>query len=172
MSRSRRSSQFSMKHVAYIGIGSNVGEKTLQCEKAIAEILKIDRLCLLAASSLYRTKPVGYMNQDWFVNGVIQIGTDLDPFELHQALQSIERQLERKKTFRWGPRTIDLDILFFDEAEIRTKDLQIPHPRLHERQFVLVPLAEIHRDLIHPVLKKTVGELLEDLKEDQGVERL
>jgi 2-amino-4-hydroxy-6-hydroxymethyldihydropteridine diphosphokinase len=172
VSRCRRSSPFRMKHVATIGIGSNVGEKSLQCEKAISEILKLDRHSLLAASSLYRTKPVGYMNQDWFVNGVIQIGTDLDPFELHQALQSIERQLERKKTFRWGPRTIDLDILFFDEAEIRTKDLQIPHPRLHERQFVLVPLVEIRRDLIHPVLKKTVVELLEDLKEDQGVERL
>jgi len=161
-----------MPHVATIGFGSNLGDKILQCERAIAEILTIDRHCLLAASSFYRTKPVGYTNQDWFVNGVIQIGTDLNPLELHQALRSIENRMERKKSFRWGPRTIDLDILFFDELEIRTEDLEIPHPRLHERQFVLVPLAEIRRDLIHPVLDKTVGELLEDLKEDQGVEKL
>jgi len=80
--------------------------------------------------------------------------------------------LGREETFRWGPRTIDLDILFFDEKEIRTEELQIPHPLLQERQFVLIPLAEIDRGLIHPVLKKSIGELLDDMKEDQGVEKL
>jgi 2-amino-4-hydroxy-6-hydroxymethyldihydropteridine diphosphokinase len=80
--------------------------------------------------------------------------------------------LGREETFRWGPRTIDLDILFFDEKEIRTEELQIPHPLLQERQFVLIPLAEIDRDLIHPVLKKSIGELLDDMKEDQGVEKI
>jgi 2-amino-4-hydroxy-6-hydroxymethyldihydropteridine diphosphokinase len=161
-----------MKHVAYIGIGSNIGEKTLHCEKAIAEILRVDHHCLLAASSLYRTKPVGYTEQDWFVNGVIQIETDLNPFELLQSLSAIEFRLGRKKTIQWGPRTIDLDILFYDDAEVQTEELQVPHPRLQERQFVLIPLVEINRGLMHPVLKKTVAELLEDLKEDQGVERL
>jgi 2-amino-4-hydroxy-6-hydroxymethyldihydropteridine diphosphokinase len=80
--------------------------------------------------------------------------------------------LGREETFRWGPRTIDLDILFFDEKEIRTEELQIPHPLLQERQFVLIPLAEIDRDLIHPVMKKSIGELLDDMKEDQGVKKL
>jgi len=80
--------------------------------------------------------------------------------------------LGREETFRWGPRTIDLDILFFDEKEIRTEELQIPHPLLQERQFVLIPLSEIDRDFIHPVLKKSIGELLDEMKEDQGVEKI
>jgi len=161
-----------MGHIAYIGIGSNVGNKVDQCEKAISEILKVDRHKLLVKSSLFKTKPIGYTSQDWFVNGVIKIETDLEPLDLLRVLKTIESQLGRKETFRWGPRMIDLDILIFDDREMRTEDLQIPHPLLHERQFVLVPLAEIDRDLVHPVLEKTIGELLKNLKEDQGVEKL
>ena len=161
-----------MKHVAYIGIGSNIGDKVLHYEKAVAEILRADHHCLLAASSLYRTKPLGYKEQDWFINGVIQIETDLNPFELLRSLKAIESRLGREKTIRWGPRTIDLDILFYDDSEVQTEELQVPHPRLQERQFVLIPLVEINQTLPHPVLKKTVAELLEDLKEDQGVEKL
>jgi 2-amino-4-hydroxy-6-hydroxymethyldihydropteridine diphosphokinase len=96
----------------------------------------------------------------------------LDAPELFQTLKDIESQLGRIKTFRWGPRTIDLDILFFDDIEIQTEELQIPHPQIQNRQFVLIPLAEINRHLIHPVLKKTVQELLDNCKEDQRVERL
>jgi len=161
-----------MGHIAYIGIGSNVGDKTYQCKRAISEILKIDRHKLLAESSLFKTKPIGYTSQEWFVNGVIKIETEMEPLELLQMLKTIELQLGRKRTFRWGPRSIDLDILFFDNEEVRTKELQIPHPRLHERQFVLIPLVEIDRHLVHPTLKKTVGNLLEELEEDQGVEKL
>jgi len=161
-----------MGHIAYIGIGSNVGNKVDQCEKAISEILKVDRHKLLVKSSLFKTKPIGYTSQDWFVNGVIKIETDLEPLDLLRVLKTIESQLGRKETFRWGPRMIDLDILIFDDREMRTEGLQIPHPLLHERQFVLVPLAEIDRDLVHPVLKKTIGELLNNLKEDQGAEKL
>ena len=161
-----------MGHIAYIGIGSNVGNKVDQCEKAISEILKVDRHKLLVKSSLFKTKPIGYTSQDWFVNGVIKIETDLEPLDLLRVLKTIESQLGRKETFRWGPRTIDLDILIFDDREMRTEELQIHHPLLHERQFVLIPLAEIDRDLVHPVLKKTIGELLNNLKEDQGVEKL
>jgi 7,8-dihydro-6-hydroxymethylpterin-pyrophosphokinase len=87
-------------------------------------------------------------------------------------LKTIESQLGRTKTFRWGPRTIDLDILFFDEVEIHTEELQIPHPLIQDRQFVLIPLAEIDRNFIHPVLKKAIQELLSNFKEDQGVEKL
>jgi len=161
-----------MRHISYIGIGSNLGDKVGQCERAVTEILKVDQHRLLAKSPLFKTKPIGYASQDWFINGVIKIETDLEPLELLRALKAIEGQLGRKETFRWGPRAIDLDILFFDQKEIRTVELQIPHPLLHKRQFVLVPLAEIDRDLVHPVLKKSVGELLENLTEDQGVEKL
>jgi 2-amino-4-hydroxy-6-hydroxymethyldihydropteridine diphosphokinase len=161
-----------MTHIAYIGIGSNLGDKVYQCEKAISEILRADRHKLLAKSSLFKTKPIGYTSQDWFINGVIKIETDLEPLELLQVLKDIESRLGREKTFRWGPRVIDLDILLFDEEEIEMEGLQIPHPRLQERQFVLIPLAEIDRSLIHPVLKKSIGELLENLKEDQGVEKI
>ncbi len=161
-----------MGHIAYIGIGSNVGDKLHQCEQAISEILKFDHHKLLAKSSFFKTKPIGYSFQDWFVNGVIKIETDLEPVNLLRLLKTIESRLGRAETFRWGPRMIDLDILIFDDREIRTEDLQVPHPLLHERQFVLIPLVEIEQDLIHPILKKTIGELLKNLKEDQGVEKL
>ena len=161
-----------MGHIAYIGIGSNLGDKLHHCEKAISEILKIDRHKLIAKSSLFKTLPIGYTSQDWFVNGVIKIETDLEAPELLRTLKTIESQLGRTEIIRWGPRTIDLDILFFDDAEIYTEELQIPHPLIQDRQFVLVPLAEIDRNLIHPVLKKTIQELLNNFKEDQGVERL
>jgi 2-amino-4-hydroxy-6-hydroxymethyldihydropteridine diphosphokinase len=161
-----------MGHIAYIGIGSNIGNKRDSCEDAISKILRVDRHKLLARSSLYKTAPLGYTAQDWFVNGVIKIETDLEPADLLRSLKTIEASLGRVKTFRWGPRTIDLDILFFDESEIQADELQIPHPLLHERQFVLVPLAEIDPCLIHPALKKTVRELLEAVGEGQGVEKL
>jgi len=161
-----------MGHIAYIGIGSNLGDKLHHCEKAISEILKIDHHKLIAKSSLFKTLPIGYTSQDWFVNGVIKIETDLEAPELLRTLKTIESQLGRTETIRWGPRTIDLDILFFDDAEIYTEELQIPHPLIQDRQFVLVPLAEIDRNLIHPVLKKTIQELLNNFKEDQGLERL
>ena len=161
-----------MGHIAYIGFGSNLGDKISQCEKAISEILITDCHKLLAKSSLYKTQPIGYTSQDWFINGVIKIETNLEAPDLLRTLKTIEFQLGRTETFRWGPRTIDLDILFFDDIEIHTKELQIPHPLIQNRQFVLIPLAEIDPALVHPVLEKTVQELLNNLKEDQGVEKL
>jgi 2-amino-4-hydroxy-6-hydroxymethyldihydropteridine diphosphokinase len=161
-----------MGHIAYIGIGSNVGDKLTNCEKAISEISKADRHKLLARSSLFKTQPIGYTSQDWFVNGVIKIETDLEAHELLHTLKTIESQLGRVETFRWGPRTIDLDVLFYDDIEICTPELKIPHPLVQNRKFVLLPLAEIDRNFIHPVLGKTMEELLDDFKEDQGVEKL
>ena len=161
-----------MGHIAFIGFGSNMGDKARRCEEAISEILKVDNHTLLAKSSFYKTRPVGYTAQDWFVNGVIKIETDLEAPDLFHALKAIENHLGRIETFRWGPRAIDLDLLLFDGACLETPEVTIPHPRLQERQFVLVPLAEIDPDLLHPVFKKSVRRLLEDMKEDQGVERL
>jgi 2-amino-4-hydroxy-6-hydroxymethyldihydropteridine diphosphokinase len=161
-----------MKHIAYIGVGSNLGDKVHQCEESLREILKVDQHRLLARSSFYKTRPLGFLDQDWFANGAIKIETFLEPLELLRSLKEIELRLGRRESFRWGPRAIDLDILFFDDETIRTPELTIPHPRLEERQFVLVPLVEIDRHLVHPVLQKTVLQLLESLKEDQGVEKL
>jgi len=115
---------------------------------------------------------MGYTSQDWFVNGVIKIETDLEPSELLRTLKTIEAQLGRTETFRWGPRTIDLDILFFDDIQIQTRELKIPHPLIQDRKFVLIPLAEIDRHLIHPVLKKTIQQLLDNSMGDQKVEKL
>jgi 2-amino-4-hydroxy-6-hydroxymethyldihydropteridine diphosphokinase len=106
------------------------------------------------------------------VNGVVKIETDLEAPELLRKLKTVESHLGRTETFCWGPRTIDLDILFFDDIEIHTEELDVPHPRIQHRQFVLIPLAEIDRNLVHPVLKKTIQELLNDSKEDQGVEKI
>lgn len=161
-----------MGHIAFIGIGSNLGDKIAHCEKAIIEILNIDRHRLIARSSLYRTQPVGYTAQEWFVNGVVKIETDMEPLDLHRMLKAVELKLGRMETFRWGPRIIDLDLLFFDDLRMETEELWLPHPRLHLRQFVLIPLSEIDPNFIHPVLKKTAGELLKEIEEDQGVERL
>ena len=161
-----------MGHIAFIGIGSNMGDKARRCEEAISEILKVDNHTLLAKSSFYKTQPVGYTAQDWFVNGVIKIETDLEALDLLRALKTIEGRMGRLETFRWGPRAIDLDLLLFDGTCLETPEVTIPHPRLQERQFVLVPLAEIDPDLLHPVFKKSVRRLLEDMKEDQGVEKL
>jgi len=161
-----------MGHIAYIGFGSNLDDKIGYCEKAIAAILDLDNHKLLAKSSFYKTEPLGYPDQDWFINGVIQIESDLEPYHLFYALKEIESRLGRTNTVRWGPREIDLDLLIYEDWVIQTVDLQIPHPRIQERQFVLIPLAEIDPHLIHPILHKTIRELLKEIKEDQGVERL
>ncbi len=160
-----------MGHIAYIGFGSNLGDKIAYCEKAITEILNLDNHRLLAKSSFYKTQPVGYRSQDWFVNGIIKLETDLEPLDLLQSLKEIESRLGRTETFHGGPREIDLDLLLYEDRIIQTDNLQIPHPRIQERQFVLIPLAEIDPNLIHPVLKKSVQKLLREIKEDQGVER-
>jgi 2-amino-4-hydroxy-6-hydroxymethyldihydropteridine diphosphokinase len=161
-----------MRHIAYIGIGSNVGDKARQCEQGISEILKLDHHRLLARSSLYKTQPIGYLEQDWFINLVIKLETEMDASVLLCSLKEIESRLGRVKTLRWGPRSIDLDILFYNDYQIQTNELTIPHPLIQDRQFVLVPLVEIDPNLTHPVLKKTVQQLLERFKEDQGVERV
>ncbi len=162
-----------MKHIAYIGIGSNLGDKVDYCEKAISKILNVKKHRLLAKSSFFKTAPVGYLSQDWFVNAVIKIETELGPLELLRTLKTIEAQLGRTETIRWGPRTIDLDILFFDDIQIQTEELKVPHPLIQDRKFALIPLAEINRQLVHPVLKKTIQQLIEEnTKDDQKIEKL
>ena len=160
-----------MKHIVYIGIGSNIEEKRNNCLKAVSLILQLRENQLISQSSFYATQPWGKSDQDWFLNSVIKIKTSLLPQDLLSALQEIEKKAGRKKTVKWGPRVIDLDILIFNEKIIKTPDLIIPHPFLHQRKFVLMPLNEIAPALIHPVLKKPISELLEGLKDKKIVEK-
>ena len=125
------------------------------------------RATLAAASPFYRTSPVDYLDQDWFVNGVVKIHTRLSPLELLETLKCLETDAGRKKNrLRFGPRTLDMDILFFDDQVIRTDTLIIPHPRMHRRRFVLKPICDIDPVMVHPVLKKDMRSLLDDLGDD------
>ena len=155
-----------MEHSVFLGLGSNQGEKIKNCEQAIEEILKLEEGFLLSRSSWYYSEPWGRDDQDWFINGVIQIRTELCPDELLMKFKEIEKRLGRKNREKWGPRVIDIDILFYDDLSLESPDMEIPHPRILERNFVLIPFAEIAPQFVHPVLKKTIKELL-DTSPDQ-----
>jgi len=144
--------------IAYISAGSNIGDRAANLdfgERRLGEHGKI-----LQASSVFETEPVGFADQPWFLNQVFKLETELPPRELLALCNKIERDGGRVRTFANAPRTLDLDILLYDGLIISEPDLIIPHPRMAERRFVLVPLAEIAPDLPHPVEKKTVRELL------------
>ena len=143
--------------VAYLGLGSNIGDK----EGYITQALQgISQICQITKKShLYQTEPVGKVKQDWFLNCVVEIETDMEPTRLLFTLQSIEQKLGRRKTIKNGPRTIDIDILFYGNRIVKTKNLIIPHPRVQERLFVLQPMMDLNPCFVHPVLKKTMQEL-------------
>jgi len=135
---------------AYIGLGSNQGEPVENIKKALKLIDGAKGIKITAVSSLYLTEPEGYEDQPWFYNCVAEIETGLSPQELLETLQHIENGLGRVRTVRWGPRTIDLDILLYDLCLVNTEQLTIPHPRMEERAFVMVPLAEIAGGALFP----------------------
>jgi 2-amino-4-hydroxy-6-hydroxymethyldihydropteridine diphosphokinase len=155
--------------IAYIGLGSNLGDKKANCRKAIALLAKSGRV--VRASSLYCTEPMGYVEQDDFVNAVVELETGLSPEALLQQCRSIEEELRRVRTVHWGPRTIDVDILLYGTTTIETPELTIPHPLLHSRRFVLAPLCEIAPQAFHPKLQKTASDLLAELHDHQRVMR-
>ena len=148
------------QEVVYLGLGSNIGDKVANCLLALQEISISDYNHIQAVSSFYKTEPIGYQEQDWFINCVVKVSTALPPRTLHSFLQEIEKHMGRQRTLRMGPRIIDLDILFYGNEVVDEVDLIIPHPHLHERRFVLVPLAELAPDLLHPLLQTTVKDLL------------
>jgi 2-amino-4-hydroxy-6-hydroxymethyldihydropteridine diphosphokinase len=154
-------------HTAYLSVGSNLGDKLANCLTGIEALAAEGETRLLACSHFYRTSPVDYADQDWFVNAAVKIATSLAPEALLEKLQRIQRSLGRKAdAVRFGPRVLDLDILMFDAQVICTPNLEIPHPRMHKRAFVLQPICDMNPAIIHPVLGKSFAELLSGLADD------
>ena len=147
-------------HSVFISFGSNRGERFDTIFKALFALKKTPGISIIDISSLYETEPVGYTNQPDFINGVVRIETDTDPYELLRKTQKIEHKLGRQRDVRWGPRTIDLDILLFDDQTIDSAELVIPHQEIKNRRFVLEPLAEIAGDMIFPNSSKCIMQLL------------
>jgi len=150
----------------YLALGTNLGNRAENLKNALAALppnVRVQR-----ESSIYETAPWGFEDQPKFLNMVVEAETELAPLDLLHTLKSLETNLGRTPTFRYGPRLIDLDILFYDDLILHTLELTIPHPRLHERAFVLIPLADIAPGFLHPVLQKTIQQLLENLNRENA----
>ncbi|MFN3699409.1 MAG: 2-amino-4-hydroxy-6-hydroxymethyldihydropteridine diphosphokinase [Dictyoglomus sp.] len=149
-------------HKVFIGLGSNLGDKRRNINTAL-EKLREKGISILKISSIIETEPYGYKEQDKFLNAVCLVETDFSPHQLLKVLLDIEREMGRVRTIKWGPRIIDLDIIFYDDLIIQEENLVIPHPDAHNRIFVMGPLLEIAPDFVHPVLKKTIKEIYIEL---------
>ncbi len=154
---------------AYVCLGSNLGDRLQYLKRAIKKIEESNKISIKKISSVYESEPMGYENQRWFLNLVLEVKTSLDPFPLLEHLLAIEDQMGRKREEKCGPRNIDIDLLLYDKRIVDSNRLTIPHPRMHQRRFVLIPLAQIAPRLLHPVLKKSVDELLENCEDKSAV---
>lgn len=141
---------------SYLSLGSNMGDRFDMLRQAVSQLADHPAITVIRISSLYETDPVGFTDQEPFLNMVVQLETELEALALLDFCQEVEQNLNRKRLVRWGPRTIDLDILLYNQEELETERLIIPHPRMHERAFVLVPLLEINPNL------KVIGALETD----------
>ncbi|HEY3216207.1 MAG TPA: 2-amino-4-hydroxy-6-hydroxymethyldihydropteridine diphosphokinase [Candidatus Eisenbacteria bacterium] len=155
----------------FVGLGSNLGERESQIRLALDDLARLPSTRVVRASSLYDTEPIGEVDQPNFLNAVAQLDTELTARRLLWNLQLIERRLGRVRTRRWGPRTIDLDLLLYGELRIEEPDLRVPHPELTRRGFVLVPLVELDPMLVHPETGETLLEHLARLKTRPPVKR-
>lgn len=155
----------------YIGLGSNVGDRVEYLRRAIDLLGKHPLIQVHKISAFYETEPLEYPDQEWFINAAVEISTEMAPMALLDALNGIEKQLQRERTMRWGPRTIDLDVLLYGDELIAEPRLQVPHIRMHDRAFVLVPLHDIAPEVLHPILGTSIRELLEGLPRMTEVRR-
>jgi 2-amino-4-hydroxy-6-hydroxymethyldihydropteridine diphosphokinase len=156
---------------AYLLLGSNLGNSKKYLSDAIIQIS--DQVGLVSGrSSLYQTASWGKTNQPDFINQVLRVKTNLEPQQLLATILVIEESLGRKRTEKWGSRTIDIDLLFYGDQMIREENLVVPHPFLHERRFTLLPLLELNPDLVHPVLNQTIKQLYHQLKDNLSVLKL
>lgn len=158
-----------MKNNVYIALGSNIGDREKYLLDAIKKINRHPSIEVVNISSIYETDPIGYTDQDLFLNMVINVNTDLTASELLFSLQDIEKQLDRKREVKWGPRTLDLDILLFNYENIEAEQLIVPHPRMHERAFVLIPLFELNNDISIPTLDEPISTIIDQLQDKEGV---
>ena len=158
--------------IAYIGIGSNLETPEKNCIDAIEKISQTKDIKIISRSSFYETEPIGEIQQSWFVNSVIKIETDLPPTDLLSTLLDIESAMGRLRKERWGPRLIDLDLLFYDNIVLKKKGISLPHPEIQKRKFVLTPMSEISESFIHPVLKKTIKTLLQESLDTSVVKKI
>lgn len=133
-----------MSNTVYLALGANLGDKEANLEEAVRQISLLESTEIQGVSAMYETEPVGYVEQDRFLNMAVRIKTGLEPLQLLERLQAIENLLKRKRDIRWGPRTIDIDILLYGNAEINEPRLTVPHPRMFERAFVLIPLKDVY----------------------------
>lgn len=155
-----------MMHNVFISLGSNIGDRFSYLKSAIELLGNSPNVRIKKISSIYETEPVGYTDQDSFLNAVVEIATDLSPHQLLDFTQDIEKKLQRERTIRWGPRTIDLDILMYNQENIKTERLIIPHPRMFDRAFVLIPLTEIY-----PEMKSEQLFQIEELLQREGIKK-
>ncbi len=154
---------------SYLSLGSNMGNREQNLKEAVSALMKEPDIQIENISSIYETDPVGYTEQDCFLNIALQVKTSLRPEELLSKCQQIEIELGRKREIRWGPRTIDLDILLYNHENIETESLVIPHPRMHERAFVLVPLLELNPALLIPGFSEPLPVILDAIPDKEGV---
>ena len=155
----------------FLSLGSNLGDRLSNIQQAVRAIGMLDNTSIVKTSSFYDTEPWGNKKQNWFVNCAIAIDTQLSPEELLLKCQDIEHTIGRirNQKERWQERAIDIDILMYDNAIITEENLVIPHPYMHERAFVLVPMLEVKPDLIHPVFKKTISQFYDELENPEDV---
>jgi 2-amino-4-hydroxy-6-hydroxymethyldihydropteridine diphosphokinase len=156
--------------IVYLSLGSNLGDRAANLQTAIAQVAGLGKV--EAVSSFYETEPVELTAQPWFLNCAVKLDTEKMPRQLIAGILSIERGMGRQRKQKNGPRIIDIDILLFGSSIIDLSSLTVPHPKMHERRFVLEPLAEIAPDARHPALKQTVGEMRDALPAGQAVKRL